>query len=411
MRLATVEQSREIDDLSQRVYGLSGEVLMESAGALAAREIHMSFFPELSRGTLGVVAGPGNNGGDALVVARHMHSQGYRDLIVFMLAPKDNQSPLFKLQLQRAEKQGVKIVNLSEHPEKREQIKSCELLVDGVFGVGLSRKIEGEFLHLVDIVNSVKVPIVSLDTPSGLNANTGIVEGGVVKAHTTLSFGLAKPGFFVSDGPEYVGKLRILPIGFPYEALRGVATTHFLYNEKLARRYLKTRKNTSNKSDYGHLLVAAGRPGMWGAGVLVSSSAYRLGAGYVTWSSFEAPPSDAEHVPEALTSELLNDDLWKKNKFTAAAVGPGLGVGQPTADLIAKLKGDENLKSAVIDADGITTCVQFGLFPLPKNWVITPHSGELSRIIGLSAKEIEKDRYSAALKAAKICGCHVLLKG
>ncbi|MCB0357368.1 MAG: NAD(P)H-hydrate epimerase, partial [Bdellovibrionales bacterium] len=226
MRLATAAQSREIDKISQEVYGLTSEILMESAGALAAREINQSYFPELSRGTLAVVCGPGNNGGDGLVVARHMHSMGYRDLIVF-LASSQKLSDLCQLQLERAEKQGLKIIDLQKSPEKIDQIKSCELIVDALFGIGLKRKITGELQKLMDVINSARVSVVSLDTPSGLDCDHGVVEGAVIKADMTITFGLAKPGFFVYDGPEFVGKLRILPIGFPLEALRGVATSYF----------------------------------------------------------------------------------------------------------------------------------------------------------------------------------------
>lgn len=389
MRLATTQQSRELDEISQKVYGLSGEILMESAGALATKEINQSFFPELSRGTLGIVCGPGNNGGDGLVVARHMHSMGYRDLLVFVLAPKEQHSSLFELQLQRAEKQGLKIIDLIDSPEKLEQIRSCELVVDAVFGIGLSRKVEGPFQKLFDTINSTNAPIVSLDTPSGLNCDHGVVDGAVIKADMTITFGLAKPGFFVADGPEFVGKLRILPIGFPYEALRGVATTHFLFNEKLARRYLRVRKNTTNKSDFGHLLLVAGKPGMWGAGALSALSAYRMGVGYVTWASFQAPVECLQEAPEVLTIQINDDQVWLDKKFTAMAVGPGLGVSQETADLINKMK-KENVEAAVIDADAITTCVQYNLFPLPKSWVMTPHAGELSRIIKKEVRAIEK---------------------
>src|SRR6478752_6528585 len=130
MRLATRSQAFQIDEISQTVYGLTGEVLMESAGALAAREIDLTFLPELTRGSVAVVCGPGNNGGDALVVARHLHSSGYRDLQVFLIAPRDKQSALFRLQKQRAELQGIRIVDLLEIPDRVEQIKSAELVVD-----------------------------------------------------------------------------------------------------------------------------------------------------------------------------------------------------------------------------------------------------------------------------------------
>ncbi len=409
MRLITTAQSKEVEELTQRVYGLTGEVLMECAGVLAAREINTTYFPEISRGTIGVICGPGNNGGDGLVVARHLHSQGHRDLQVYVFAERDKRSPLFKLQLQRVEKQGIRVIDLLQEEKKISQIKSCELLIDAIFGVGLSKKVGNDFAKLFDTINSVKVPVVSLDCPSGLNCNTGIADGAVIKAHSTLSFGLAKPGFFVSDGPDYVGKLRVLPIGYPYEALRGVAVSHFLFNEKLAKRYLKTRKNSTNKSDYGHLLLAAGRQGMWGAGVLSAVSAYRMGVGYVTWGSFEDQRPQPNEIPEALSLDLNSSDL-NLQKYTAAAIGPGLGVSQKVADLIKQMKAQE-MSYAILDADAITTCVQYDLFPVPKQWVITPHAGELSRIIKVDSREIEKNRFASAQKGSEISGCHVLLKG
>jgi NAD(P)H-hydrate epimerase len=409
MRLATVGQAAQIDEISQKVYGLTGEILMESAGCAAAREIDLTFLPELTRGAVAVVCGPGNNGGDGLVVARHLHSGGHRDLQVFLIAPKDRQSPLFRLQLQRARLQGLRIVDLTEIPERADQIGSAELIVDALFGIGLTRKIEEPFLQVVEAMNAAKAPKVSLDTPTGLNADTGRVEGAAVKAAMTVTFGLAKTGFFVGEGPAHTGKLRVLPIGFPYEALRGIATTHFLFNERLARRYLPLRKETSNKSDHGRLLVLAGREGFWGAGILASSAAFRMGAGYVQWASFDAPYEALKEIPEVLTGKINDDALWR-TKFSAACVGPGLGSGKETAALIEKLKKIEDLP-VVVDADGITACVEHDLFPLPENWIVTPHAGELSRILKVHAQDIEKDRFAAAAQAFEKTKCHVLLKG
>ncbi len=409
MRLATVEQSRQIDEISQKVYGLTGEVLMESAGALASREIDLTFLPELTRGSVAVVCGPGNNGGDALVVARHLHSAGHRDLLVYLVAPQDHQSPLFRLQKQRAEAQGLRLVDLIEIPERARQLQSAELIVDGLFGIGLTRKIVEPFLNIVEMMNGAKAPKVSLDVPSGLNSDTGRVEGAAVRSALTITFGLAKPGFFVGEGPAHVGKLRVLPIGFAHESLRGIATSHFLFTEKLARRYLPARQETSNKSDHGRLLILAGRPGYWGAGVLASTSAFRMGAGYVQWASFEAPIEALLEIPEVLTASVGDEALWK-TQFSAVAIGPGLGAGRETADLIERLKKFKDL-SVVVDADAITACVDHHLFPLPPQWVITPHSGELSRILKMAAQDIERDRFKAAFLAFEKTGCHVLLKG
>lgn len=409
MRLANVEQAFQIDEISQTVYGLTGEVLMESAGALAAREIDLTFLPELTRGHVAVVAGPGNNGGDALVIARHMHSAGYRDLTVFLCAPKDAQSSLFKIQRQRCELQGIRMVDCQEIPDRIDQLRTSELIIDGLFGIGLRRPIEGYYLRVIETMNSAKAPKASLDCPSGLNCNTGRVEGICVRAAMTVTFGLGKPGFFVSEGPAHVGKLRVLPIGFPYEALRGIATSHFLFTERLARRYLPTRKETSNKSDHGHLLLIAGRPGYWGAGILAGGSGYRMGAGYVTWASFEAPLEALKDIPEVLTASVNDDKIWN-SKISAVAIGPGLGTGKETATIIERLKRMEGIP-VVVDADAITACVEHNLFPLPANWVITPHTGEMSRILKINTQDIEKDRFKATFEAFDKVKCHVLHKG
>lgn len=409
MRLATTEQAKKIDLVSQKEYALSGEILMESAGGLAAREIDLAFLPELTRGQVGVVCGPGNNGGDGLVVARHLYSAGHRDLTVFLQAESSQQTELFRAQKQRCEAQGIRFVDLNAQPERVAQLHKCELIVDALFGIGLNRKIENAYLKTVEAMNASKAPKVSIDCPSGLNCDSGRVEGACVNASQTITFGLAKTGFFVGEGPAHVGRLRILPIGFPIEVLRGVATTHFLFNEKLTKRYLPLRRDNANKSDFGHLLVAAGRPGFWGAGVLSSFAAFRVGAGYVTWGSFDSPEPALREIPEVLTANLSHDEIWNK-KISAVAVGPGLGVSEKTAEFIETLKSRQ-LSAVVVDADAITACVDYKLFPLPKSWIITPHTGELSRVLKTHAVDIEKDRFAALKAATDVAGCHVLLKG
>ncbi len=409
MRLATIEQSRELDMLSKKVYGVPGELLMESAGALSAKEIIQSYFPELKKGSVYIICGPGNNGGDGLVLARHLHSSGYRNVNILTLAPFEKSSPLFKQQLNRVELFSIKVFDLLKNPEKMEKLRSASLVVDALFGIGLSSSLEDKYLKIVDFINAVKVPVVSLDCPSGLNCDQGTALNAVVKASMTLSFGLAKPGFFVGDGPAAVGKLRVLSIGYAYESLRGVATSHFAFTDKLARRYLPRRGTNTNKSDHGHVLVFAGSEEMPGAGILSATSAYRMGAGYVTWACSEKSLfQQLERAPEILCTESTNPEIWDK-KVTAAVIGPGFGVNEHTRDIILKLKDQDY--PVVLDADGISTCVKYDLFPVPENWVITPHSGELSRITGVDVHNIEENRFEAVLNCVKITSGHVLLKG
>ncbi|MDZ4662670.1 MAG: NAD(P)H-hydrate dehydratase [Pseudomonadota bacterium] len=410
MRLATIDQSREIEKITEKEYLLSAEVLMETAGSGAAREINQAYYPELTKGGVAVVCGPGNNGGDALVVARHLHSMGHRDLDVYFLAPAKKRSKLFKHQLKRAELMGLRLIDLEANPKKMAGLESASLIIDGVFGIGLKSKVQEPFETLIDSINRARTPVVSLDVPSGLDADRGLVLGSSVRAEMTVTFGLGKPGFFVHEGPLHVGRLRVLSIGFPFELLRRVAVTHFGFHERLARRYLPERKDTSNKSDHGHLLVVAGSKNSWGAGVLCANAAFRVGVGYVTFASFENPSTIVSEIPEVYTASLLDAKVLENPKLTAIALGPGLGVNSETKNLIVKIKKEKREK-VVLDADAITVCAQEKLFPLPESWVLTPHAGELARMLNIDSREINNDRYHYALEASRIAGCHVLLKG
>ena len=410
MRLATTQQSREIDSVSQTDYKLPAEILMENAGASAAREMEQIYYPELRRGTTGIVCGPGNNGGDGLVLARHLHGMGHRDIVVFLAPSQKKESELFSLQRERVELQGVHIVHLSQSEEKQKQLLSCEIIVDALFGTGFSGEVNEPFKGLVETINAAKSVVVSLDMPSGLDCDRGFVQGLCVKAQTTLSFGLAKPGFFISEGPLYVGRLRVLPIGFPHEASRNVATSHFAFTERLAKRALPRRKETSNKSSHGHMLLMAGSEGQWGAALLAASAAYRAGVGYVTLTSGGDFSAFLQNLPEVLTCSIDDEKKWLDKKITSFAIGPGFGVSEKLAEVITRLKKEKREK-VVLDADALTTCVEYDLFPLPETWVLTPHAGELSRILDIPASQIESDRFRFAREASLKTGCHVLLKG
>ncbi len=409
MRLSTVAQAKAIDERSQREFELPGDVLMEAAGAVATREIQLSYFPEIRRGGVGIICGPGNNGGDGLVIARHLHSAGVRRVCVYLVAPQNKRSTLFDSQLRRCKKAGVTLLDL-ERTNDLSSLQGMSLFVDAIFGIGFRGKIESPYLDVVRVLNALKKPIVSLDVPSGLDADRGTFVSECVRATQTLSFGLAKPGFFVNQGPERVGRLRILPIGFPNPLVREVACDRFAMTEDLVRRALPRRGATKHKSDFGHALILAGSSGMWGAGLLSASTAYRSGAGYVTLASHDEPLEILKDAPEILTAKADEAKLWDHRKWTAAAVGPGLGVSDETEALIKKLLEIEDAP-VVADADAITVIAQRRLYPLPKHWILTPHAGELSRLISVSAKEIEQDRFRFVEEAQRKAGCIVLLKG
>jgi ADP-dependent NAD(P)H-hydrate dehydratase / NAD(P)H-hydrate epimerase len=448
VRLASVAESQRLDSITQTEFGVPGEILMEAAGALAAREIEQCFLPELERprSVVLIFCGPGNNGGDGLVVARHLASSGHR---VRVVVPENGKSDLFKAQLARLAKAEKKQVagqasRITIYKTPKESLRNIDmanvsLIVDAIFGIGLKGEIKEPYSDWVEFVNresrKSRCPVVSLDTPSGLDCDRGVIYGAahgathgfgsVVHASMTLTFGLAKPGFFISDGPGVVGRLKVLPIGFPREAQKDCARSTFAFAQKQAEKLLPKWSNTSNKSNHGHALIFAGSRGMMGAGILAATAAYRSGAGYVTLSTSDRSANLNDH-PEFLTAELNDDNLFDKlfapsARWTAAAIGPGLGVNDQTQMLLERLAQsshqaydrahDQAKRGVVVDADAITVIAKNSIKQLPANWILTPHAGELARVLSVPAQEIEADRFYFARKAAAELGCVVLLKG
>jgi len=177
--------------------------------------------------------------------------------------------------------------------------------------------------------------------------------------------------------------------------------------QKIARQLLPERSLTSNKTTFGNVAICAGHPGFWGAGVLSSEAAFRIGAGYVTWASTTPPVEELKNHPEVLTATLA--EVAKNPKIQAFVVGPGLGVGGPTLELIENLR--QRSEPVLLDADAITTVAQAKIASLPRHWILTPHTGEMSRLLGVSSQEIEQDRFAAVAMAQQKYGCVVLLKG
>ena len=407
--LSSSKESEEIDRTARAKYGLSAEALMESAGALSAREItailnEMGFSAQPP--CVLVLCGPGNNGGDGLVVARHLLSEGIPVKVVLSSATRG--SALVEKQKARLASAGAKIQVLKNtHQIERIFDTKCVLVVDALFGVGLARKVEGVYAKLIQWMNTAGRKVVSLDVPSGLNVDTGSEMGCAVRADFTFTFGLAKPGFYLMRGPLHTGKLKVLPIGFPRPLLREKACTRFLIDWPWVSSRLPARDITDHKARQGHLLIMAGSRGMWGAGVLTALSAYRMGVGYVTWARADDSKPLKANIPDVLTQSLSDSHLFKGK--TTAVIGPGLGLGQKVKDLLLDLT-KLNIP-VVVDADAFTVCVREKLFPLPARWVVTPHSGELARLFNVTGGQVDTDRCDYALKAEQKIGCPVLLKG
>ncbi|MBS1971235.1 MAG: NAD(P)H-hydrate dehydratase [Bdellovibrionales bacterium] len=377
MRLATREEIYSIDKAAADEYGLSSSLLIEKAGAALAGAFENIF---RQRGWLrvlriGVWCGPGNNGADGRVMAHLLREKDFRVEVLQGTAWKTT---------------------------------DYDIIVDALFGVGLNRPIEGELAKKIEELNQADCTVIALDIPSGLDANRGVILGACVKAAWTLTVAPAKPGLFLQEGPAQSGRIRSLQIGFPPELLRAKASSVFLIGSASAKKLLPSRRLTSNKTSFGHLLVIAGSQGMEGAALLTSEAAARMGCGYVTLCS----PSKS--VWQKARPDFLNlslTDFFKSDlkKYKAVVVGPGLGVNKQTEQILVHLYKHHD--KVLVDAGALTVLAQKPLGLLPEGWILTPHAGELSRFVGTPAKELEADRLQAVASAQKQLGGMVLLKG
>ena len=306
--LSLSNESLRRDQLANKQYFISSEVLMESAGALSAREIS-SHSPWIGSVVM-VFCGPGHNGGDGLVLARHFHSYNIQ---VEVFCSDKSSSPLIEKQKKRLLSQGITLYSLEDQERIQKTAEKASLIVDALFGVGLSREIEGIYLRLIKWMNSSSQPTVSLDIPSGLNGDTGRTRGEAVRADLSLSFGLKKPGFYLMEGPIHTGRILNFPIGFPPSLLSEKVHSHFLIDEAWVSSQLPERSLMDHKAQQGHLLVLAGSPGFWGAGRLSAEAAYRMGAGYVTWADGNGQEHPTlESTPDILTEKLSSGNLFAK---------------------------------------------------------------------------------------------------
>lgn len=410
MWIADAQRSREIDRIASAEFGVPSRVLMERAG-LAVFEVVRRMLPEGGRIT--VFCGKGNNGGDGFVVARHAIEAGY-GVHCLVAADEDELTPEAAEQMHVARAQGVEPIFASDARwNTRADCLGCrDLVVDALLGTGARGAVQGEVHRAILAIRASGVPVVAVDIPSGIACDTGEELGDSVWALRTVTFGHAKPFLFQGIGLEHSGFWTVADIGYP-KALLDRPTGARILSRKDVADLLPERLRASHKGDNGHVLVVAGSPSMPGAAVLAVRGALRAGAGLVT---IAAPKSVCDtvshHFPEALLLPLEPDDahsvlLARMEEFDAAVFGPGLG--RDSDGLLRQLLPAWQ-KPCCIDADALNAVSQ-GI-PLPEGEsVLTPHPGEMGRLLGRSAADVQKDRFRAARDGADALGKTILLKG
>lgn len=419
-------QARAFDAFVAEQCSVPTLLLMENAGRSAAWIIHQRLTHAQKGGRRAgsarhvvCVCGGGNNGGDGFVVARHLLGLGYAVRVV-ACGERDTLPADARVNLDAWLGLGGEVLELpaGDAPDLQAAWASGDLLVDAMFGTGLNRPLAGRFRLLVEAINAAGLDVVSLDIPSGLNADTGAVMGAAVVADLTITFGHPKAGLLTSGALDYTGDLSVADLGVP-QRLGPALTPRAQWVEQAdAESWVEARPRSTHKGQSGRVLVIGGSPGKTGAALLSASAALRAGAGLVTICAFsEAIQSldsrvievmtraiDPEHIEASLDAALENVD--------AVVLGPGLGLGDAARRVVDHVVLGRNVPT-VLDADAISLFAQrtHELADSPGPCLLTPHPGELGRLLGLSASEVEADRFSALDRGVERTRKTLLLKG
>jgi NAD(P)H-hydrate epimerase len=417
---------QEMDRLTIQELGIPGVVLMENA-ARGATRMFLDHFSPSENSHVVVLCGRGNNGGDGYVMARYLSRAGL-SVTVIVLSELDKISGDASVNLEVIRHMDLEILEVSRSegwPEGRQVVRACDFIIDGIFGTGLNSPVKGFYEQVIKDVNSSGKPVMAVDIPSGLNADSGQIMGVAIEADLTVTFGFPKLGQLVFPGADLVGRLTRIDIGIPDTIADRVPATCLMTEPDDFSHLFDVEKQDIHKGNRGHLLVLAGSTGKTGAAALTALGALRAGAGLVTLGTpkslnpiLENKLTEAMTVPlpETPDGSISFEAQGEINKLmagkTALALGPGLSTHADTAKMVRDLVAGCQLPM-VIDADGINALS--GHLDVLANCrdrvILTPHPGEMSRLTGLKSSEIQKNRISTAIQFVKENGCYLILKG
>ncbi len=433
MKLVTVAEMTRLESES----GVPVPQLMEKAGLAVAQEAWLAL-GEIAERRLLVLCGPGNNGGDGLVAARHL-KEWAADVIVFLLKPRPDDDANQAALVERE----IPIITAGEDGwEQRlaDALGGAELVIDALLGTGRARSIEADLATVLAQLKEARerrLPprLLAVDLPSGLDADTGTVDPLTVAADTTIALAFAKVGLHLLPGARFAGDVEVVDIGVPAELASSVQTE--LITRRWAQEHLPGRPDDAHKGTFGSALIVAGSPRYTGAAYLACMGAMRAGAGLVTLACasavhpiLAAKLSETTFEPlDGTDGELSGQDVHSVLRALSARdyqcllIGPGLSqsgyVQAFVHALLPKLGSDQeegserSLRAAVIDADALNNLARIDDWPALINLpaILTPHPGEMARLTGLSVAEVQADRLGTARKYAAEWGLNVLLKG
>lgn len=428
--MATAQQMAELDRVAIQHYGIPSLVLMENAGRSCTDRIFRILEEKVGapqEASVAVVCGKGNNGGDGMVIARHLHNRGVY-VEVFLLGEVEDLSKDARTQyeiLRRMDLE-IRVIRDTEGIEDlRSYLEEVHLCVDAILGTGISSPLSGTVREVVEVINLSMATVFAVDIPSGIDATTGRILGEAIRADYTGTFGLLKLGNVLLPGSIHCGETDIYDIGIPSRAVFDADIKAETLEEQVVKSMLSVRPPDFHKGDAGRVYIVGGSPGMTGAPCLAGVAALRMGAGLIT----VATPASLRPIVEAkqmevmcagvpdggggyFTPEMIPSLLETIAKADVVVVGPGLGMTEAMPrflkDLLPKIKVPFLLDADALNAlSGQVNTLQSAVAPC----IITPHPGEMSRLTRESIEAIEASRIDSARHMAEEEGVTVILKG
>jgi NAD(P)H-hydrate epimerase len=421
MKLVTAEEMRHLEEQAAAA-GKPSSMLMENAGFAVANAVREHIGGARARRII-VMVGPGNNGGDGLVAARHLYEFG-EDVFVYLLAGR----PEGDAHLEALRRRGVEIAQVSEPGAQarfEDALRRADLVIDAVLGSGRLRPLEGPIASAFDLLKGRRAPLFSIDLPTGVDADSGTVDPHASGADVTFALGFSKVGLHTLPGSSMAGRVEVLDIGLEPNA--GDLLRIELLTPDWAQNHLPERPASSNKGTFGRVLVIAGSRSFVGAATLCSLGALRAGAGLVTLAAIDSVrAATATRMPEVTYLPLPEADggiaeaagsviAREMSRYSALIIGPGLGQAPETAQMVRGLLTLPEIADlpVVLDADALNALARWRGWEdeIKAGAVLTPHPGELSRMTGASIPELQGERLEAARRFAKAWRQTLVLKG
>jgi hydroxyethylthiazole kinase-like uncharacterized protein yjeF len=427
MELVTAAEMRELDRAAIEGRKIPSLRLMENAGEAVVRAMERLFGP-LRGKTVAVVVGKGQNGGDGLVVARLLRQHGCKAKLA-LLAPPSSLKGDAATNLRRFQRGGHRCRTVGGAPDFEAALTSIfqrsDLLVDAIFGTGLNAPVKGLAASAIRLMNESGRPIIAIDLPSGLDGDTGAILGTAITAALTVTLARPKRGLYLGAGPNHVGMIRVADIGIPDNLIAAAKIPLTLLEATDVRPLLPQRPRMAHKGTFGHAGIIAGSAGKTGAAAMAALAALRIGTGLVTVAAPQSVSDVLEAklleamtvaVPETEARTLSKQALAPLLAFaadkTALAIGPGIGTHPETQALVHNLLVEAK-RPMVLDADGLNAVAGHAdmLSRASGPLILTPHPGEMARLLGTTSADVQIDRLGAASRLARERNVCVVLKG